>query len=167
MVSNSTPQPPPLTVRVKEAMRLLSLGRSTIYNLMDSGALPNRKSGSARLIDHVGIVAYRDSLLVITPKPPQPTGPLLPADLQQLAAARAREPGPDFAGLFTEHLESLSPSLGEDQSRRRALAHTIRAYRRYHECAYKPARAAVLALITPKPAPESALAPEPEPWVHE
>jgi excisionase family DNA binding protein len=44
------PQPEPLLVRVEEAARLLSLSRSTIYLLMDSGELPSVKHGSARRI---------------------------------------------------------------------------------------------------------------------
>ena len=144
-------QTPPFFVRVKEAARLLSLSRSHLYKLMDAGKLPYRKDGSARLIDYEGIVAYRDSLSVITPEPPQPTGPLLPADLQQLAIERAREPGePDFNRTFIECFESLIPSLGEDEARKRAIAQTVRAYRSYHHCAYKPAQLAVLALIKPK-----------------
>lgn len=40
----------PLLVRVEEAARLLSLGRSTIYEMMDSGELPSVKCGTARRI---------------------------------------------------------------------------------------------------------------------
>lgn len=40
----------PLLVRVEEAARLLSLGRSTIYELMDSGELPSVRCGAARRI---------------------------------------------------------------------------------------------------------------------
>lgn len=40
----------PLLVRVEEAARLLSLGRSTIYELMDSGELPSVRCGTARRI---------------------------------------------------------------------------------------------------------------------
>jgi excisionase family DNA binding protein len=161
--AKAAPRPllPPLAVRPAEAARLLGVGRSHFYKLLNAGKIPSRVDGSARLIPYAGLVAYLDGL----PLPSLATGPLLADDQQQVATERAREPGePDFRRIFTERLE---PSLGEDESRRRALAHTIRAYRRYHECAYKPARAAVLALIAPKPAPEPALAPEPEPWVHE
>lgn len=40
----------PLLVRVEEAARLLSLGRSTVYELMDSGELPSVRCGAARRI---------------------------------------------------------------------------------------------------------------------
>ena len=40
----------PLLVRVEEAARLLSLGRSTIYELMDKGELPSVRCGAARRI---------------------------------------------------------------------------------------------------------------------
>lgn len=40
----------PLLVRVEEAARLLSLGRSTIYEMMDSGELPSVRCGAARRI---------------------------------------------------------------------------------------------------------------------
>jgi hypothetical protein len=84
---------------------------------------------------------------VVTPAPPEQTGSLLPADRQQLAVERAREPGPDFNRVFTEHLQRLVPSLGQDEARTRAIAHTTRAYRRFHQLDLKTARAAVLSLI--------------------
>lgn len=40
----------PLLVKVEEAARLLSLSRSTIYELMDSGELPSVRHGTARRI---------------------------------------------------------------------------------------------------------------------
>ena len=40
----------PLLVRVEEAARLLSLSRSTIYEMMDSGELPSIRRGAARRI---------------------------------------------------------------------------------------------------------------------
>jgi excisionase family DNA binding protein len=40
----------PLLVRVEEAARILSLGRSKIYELMGSGELPSVKCGKARRI---------------------------------------------------------------------------------------------------------------------
>lgn len=45
-------EPPmePLLVRVEEAARILSLSRSTIYEMMDAGELPSVRRGSARRI---------------------------------------------------------------------------------------------------------------------
>lgn len=40
----------PLLVRVEEAAELLSLGRSTIYEMMDSRELPSVRWGAARRI---------------------------------------------------------------------------------------------------------------------
>jgi excisionase family DNA binding protein len=40
----------PLLVRVEEAARLLSLSRSTIYEMLDSGELPSVRRGSSRRI---------------------------------------------------------------------------------------------------------------------
>jgi excisionase family DNA binding protein len=40
----------PLLVRVEEAARILSLSRSTIYEMMDSGELPSVRRGAARRI---------------------------------------------------------------------------------------------------------------------
>jgi excisionase family DNA binding protein len=48
----ATPKPSiePLLVRVEEAARMLSLSRSTIYEMMDAGELPSVRRGSARRI---------------------------------------------------------------------------------------------------------------------
>jgi excisionase family DNA binding protein len=40
----------PLLVRVEEAARILSLSRSTIYEMLDSGELPSVRRGAARRI---------------------------------------------------------------------------------------------------------------------
>lgn len=40
----------PLLVRVEEAARILSLSRSTIYEMMDRGELPSVRCGAARRI---------------------------------------------------------------------------------------------------------------------
>ena len=40
----------PLLVRVEEAARLLSLSRSTIYEMLDRGELPSIRCGAARRI---------------------------------------------------------------------------------------------------------------------
>lgn len=47
----------PLLVRVEEAARILSLSRSTIYEMMDAGELPSVRRGAARRIP---VAALRD-----------------------------------------------------------------------------------------------------------
>jgi excisionase family DNA binding protein len=47
----------PLLVRVEEAARILSLSRSTIYEMMDAGELPSVRRGTARRIP---VAALRD-----------------------------------------------------------------------------------------------------------
>ena len=44
------PQVEPLLVRVEEAARILSLSRSTIYEMLDRGELPSVRCGTARRI---------------------------------------------------------------------------------------------------------------------
>ena len=91
-------------------------------------------------------------------------GPLLPSADRALAKERAGKP--DFTGVFADHLQRLTPSLGESEAWTRALANTVRAYRSYHDCDFKTAKAAVLALIDP-PAEQQQIAieqaSEPEP----
>ena len=48
----------PLLVRVEEAARLLSLSRSTIYEMMDAGELPSVRRGSARRIPVAALRAW-------------------------------------------------------------------------------------------------------------
>jgi excisionase family DNA binding protein len=48
--SKLEPAVEPLLVRVEEAARILSLSRSTIYEMMDAGELPSVRRGSARRI---------------------------------------------------------------------------------------------------------------------
>ena len=40
----------PLLIRVEEAARMLSLSRSTVYEMMDAGELPSVRRGTARRI---------------------------------------------------------------------------------------------------------------------
>ena len=48
----------PLLVRVEEAARLLSLSRSTIYEMMDAGELPSVRRGAARRIPVAALRAW-------------------------------------------------------------------------------------------------------------
>jgi excisionase family DNA binding protein len=55
-------EPPvePLLVRVEEAARMLSLSRSTIYEMMDAGELPSVRRGTARRIPVAALRAWVD-----------------------------------------------------------------------------------------------------------
>lgn len=48
----------PLLVRVEEAARLLSLSRSTIYEMLDAGELPSVRRGAARRIPIAALRAW-------------------------------------------------------------------------------------------------------------
>jgi excisionase family DNA binding protein len=48
----------PLLVRVEEAARMLSLSRSTIYEMLDSGELPSVRRGVARRIPMTALRAW-------------------------------------------------------------------------------------------------------------
>ncbi|HEY3228825.1 MAG TPA: helix-turn-helix domain-containing protein [Roseiflexaceae bacterium] len=53
-----TGQIDPLLVRVEEAARLLSLSRSMIYALLNSGELPSVRCGTARRIPLAALQAW-------------------------------------------------------------------------------------------------------------
>jgi excisionase family DNA binding protein len=144
-----TPLPPitPITISVREAARRAGVSRSRIYELLKSGEIRAIKDGSRTLVIVASIDAWLDRL-----KPWHGSvAPLLPSEDRALAKERAGEP--DWASLFAEHLRSLAPDA---EARTKALAHTIRAYRRHHECNYKTASATMRALIDPPAAPEPA-----------
>lgn len=48
----------PLLVRVEEAAHILSLSRSTIYEMMDAGELPSVRRGTARRIPVAALRAW-------------------------------------------------------------------------------------------------------------
>ena len=48
----------PLLVRVEEAAQILSLSRSTIYEMLGSGELPSVRRGSARRIPVAALHAW-------------------------------------------------------------------------------------------------------------
>lgn len=50
--------PEPLLLRVEEAARMLSLSRTTVYLLMESGELPSIKCGTARRIPRTALDAW-------------------------------------------------------------------------------------------------------------
>jgi hypothetical protein len=146
----------PIAVGMNDAARLTGVSRARIYEWIDAGLLSPRYNGSRLLFMVAELMAVLDGL----PRGSKSTGPLLPAEDRALAKERAGKP--DFAGVFADHLQRLTPSLGESDARTRALASTIRAYRKYHGCDFKTARVAVLALIEP-PAADQQRASEPEP----
>lgn len=53
----------PLLVRVEEAARMLSLSRSTIYEMLDAGELPSVRRGTARRIPIAALRAWVDRQL--------------------------------------------------------------------------------------------------------
>lgn len=59
----------PLLVRVEEAARLLSLSRSTIYEMMDTGELTSIRRGTARRIP---VAALREWIARQTAPAPTP-----------------------------------------------------------------------------------------------
>jgi excisionase family DNA binding protein len=171
-VSDSTLPPfTPISLRPAEAARLLGVGRSHFYKLMQAGLIPYRKGGATRLrlIDHAALVAYRDSLAVVEPEL-RATGPLLPHDQQQLAAERAGEPAPswdgghkskppeeaspeplrpeiDLAALYLDRLRLLVANLGDEEGQLRARDFAIDCYRRHTGCDLEAAKVAVTAAI--------------------
>ncbi len=62
-----TTQSEPLIVRVEEAARLLSLSRSTIYEMMDRGELPSVRCGAARRIPMAALRAWVERQTDIAP----------------------------------------------------------------------------------------------------
>jgi len=52
------PMGEPLLVRVEEAARILSLSRSTVYEMMDAGELPSVRRGTARRIPVAALRAW-------------------------------------------------------------------------------------------------------------
>ena len=52
----------PLLLPPAEAARLLSVGRSTLYELMESGAIPFVKIGRSRRIRREALEAYIEAL---------------------------------------------------------------------------------------------------------
>lgn len=55
---SQTPPVEPLLVRVEEAARILSLSRSMIYEMLDSGELPSVRRGAARRIPVAALRAW-------------------------------------------------------------------------------------------------------------
>ena len=58
----SAPVPERLAVTITEAVRLLGIGRSTIYGLMGRGDLAGRKVGRRTLITTASILTFMEAL---------------------------------------------------------------------------------------------------------
>ena len=63
----TTIQTEPLLVRVEEAARLLSLSRSTIYEMIDRGELPSIRCGTARRIPLAALHAWVERQVISAP----------------------------------------------------------------------------------------------------
>jgi excisionase family DNA binding protein len=151
----SKPPIEPRNLSPRDAARRAGVSRSRIYELFTSGDIDALKDGSRTLVPIASIDAWLARL-----KPwGRSVGQLLPPEDRKLALERAGDP--DFAGVFADHLQRLVPGLGEPEARTRALASTIRAYRRYHECDFKTARITVLALLEPPSEEHQQVASEP------
>ena len=135
----------PIAIGMADAVRLTGVSRSRIYEWMNAGFITPRYNGSRLLFLVSELTAAVEKRLPRSGV--RPTGPLLPTEDRALVKERVGEP--NFIAIYTECFDRLVPSLGENEARRRALAHTIRAYRKFHDCAYKPAAVAVRALIPP------------------
>ena len=146
---SKTPPEPSRWITTKEAYRLLGVSRARFDEWRTDGLIsPDWHNGNRPMYLRADVVALPYRL----PRGSNPVGPLLPPEDRALVRKRVGEP--DFSRIFTECFESLAPNRGENEARRRALANTIRAYRKFHDCDYRPAAIAVRALIPPaSPAP--------------
>jgi hypothetical protein len=147
----------PIAIGMADAVRFTGVSRSRIYEWIGAGLVAPRYNGSRLLF----VVAELTAAVENLPRGgARPTGPLLPPEDRALVRERVGEP--DFTAIFTECFERLTPSQGANEARRRALADTIRAYRKFYDCDYKPASIAVRALIPPAPPDSEQPAVEPE-----
>jgi excisionase family DNA binding protein len=141
----------PIAVGPLDAARLMGVSRSRIYELLNSGELPSYKDGRRRLILVADIEAW---LVRLAPAPrprrapsEPPTGPLLPVEQQETAIARATEPGPDLAAVYSEHRKSLARSMGDHEAHFRAFDFAVSFCREHSACDLKEAKKLVRAAI--------------------
>ena len=150
----------PIAIGMADAVRLTGVSRSRIYEWKNAGFITPRYNGSRLLFVVSELTAAVEKRLPRSGV--RPTGPLLPPEDRALVRERVGEP--NFIAIYTECFDRLVPSLGANEARRRALANTIRAYRKFHDCDYKPAAVAVRALISPaSPTPIDRTQPDAEP----
>jgi excisionase family DNA binding protein len=102
-----------------EAARQLGLSRSRLYQLLKSGKIPHRKDGAATMIAYEDLVAYRDSLSIVSPAE-GPTGPLLAA-----VEITPQPSPPDLAAEYEKRFKLIVPDLGPDEGRLRAFEHAV------------------------------------------
>jgi excisionase family DNA binding protein len=55
---DNTEHPRPLLITIEEAARLLSLGRSKVYELVAAGEIPSVKVGTARRVSYSALEAW-------------------------------------------------------------------------------------------------------------
>jgi excisionase family DNA binding protein len=58
MTSTPAPVLQPLLLNIKEVAQLLSLGRSTVYELLNKGELPSIKCGTARRVPFAALMQW-------------------------------------------------------------------------------------------------------------
>lgn len=74
MFTTSAPEELPLAVSIIDAAELLSVGRSTIYSLLDSGKIRSVKVGTRRLIPRDELLnLLHDTTTTQTPAPASST----------------------------------------------------------------------------------------------
>jgi excisionase family DNA binding protein len=134
----------------------MSVSRSRVYELLNSGEFPSYKDGRRRLI-LVADIEARLARLPLAPKrarPAPPTGPLLPPEQQETAIARATELEPDLADLYRERRKSLVRSLGANEAHFRAFDFTVGFCREHCGCDLEKAKALVRAAIAKAATPK-------------
>jgi excisionase family DNA binding protein len=138
----------PIAVGIVDAVRLMGVSRSRIYELFASGELPSYKDGKRRLIRVADIEARQANLPPApVPKREPPTGPLLPPEQRWVAIERAAEPERGYADLYNERLTLLVGSMGAEEGRLRAFEYVVRLCQTRENCDLEAAKARVLAAI--------------------
>jgi excisionase family DNA binding protein len=129
--------PSSISVRPKEAARLIGVSYAHFKKLVRTKRVPSHKDGTARLILRADLSAYVKGLPDIAPKE-APTGPLLsavalvPAPPSKPAPEPGPGPAPDLAAVYAERLRLLTPGQGPDEGRLRAFEYTVGVCRRHY-----------------------------------
>ena len=119
-----------ISVRPKEAARLIGVSYAHFKKLLRTKKIPSHKDGTARLILRADLGAYVRGLPDVAPKE-APTGPLLsavalaPAPPPTAAPEPKPGPAPDLAAIYFERLRLLTPGQGPDEGRLRAFEYTV------------------------------------------
>ena len=126
-----------ISVRPKEAARLIGVSYAHFKKLLRTKKIPSHKDGTARLILRADLGAYVRGLPDVAPKE-APTGPLLsavalaPAPSSKPAPEPEPGPAPDLAAIYFERLRLLTPGQGPDEGRLRAFEYTVGVCRRHY-----------------------------------